>query len=216
MFSFGYIGKNVIFVIYNSNNVNINVYMINLKIKIPKIKRNVVKTNNNINKRFEVLDGEIWVPISFNPNYKISNKGRILTTRGTIAKPFVNNSGYLCIGLWKNNIKTNKLVHILVAMHFMDYNSKYDVDHIDNNKQNNDISNLQLVTHSDNCSMRNTPKIYNVTKSGDIIGVYNSYREAAYSLGYGSGTLIKHLKNSVRIVKIRNYKYNKDCYFIRK
>ena len=70
-FSFGYIGKNVIFVIYNSNNVNANNYMINLKIKIPKIKRNVVKTNNNINKRFEVLDGEIWVPISFNPKMSL-------------------------------------------------------------------------------------------------------------------------------------------------
>ena len=190
--------------------------MINLKIKIPKIKRNVIKTNNKIDKRFEVLDGEIWVPISFNPNYKISNKGRILTTKGTIAKPFVNNSGYLAIGLWENNRKTTKLVHILVAMHFMNYDSKYDVDHIDNNKQNNDISNLQLVTHSDNCSMRNTPKIYNVTKSGDIINVYDSYKKAAYSLGYGEKTLRTHLKNSIGIVKIRNCKYNKDYYFIRK
>lgn len=190
--------------------------MIDLKIKIPNIKRNVIKTNNKINKRFEVLDGEIWVPISFNPNYKISNKGRILTTKGTIAKPFVNNSGYLSIGLWENNRKTTKLVHILVAMHFMNYDSKYDVDHIDNNKQNNDISNLQLITHSDNCSMRNTPKIYNVTKSGDIIDVYDSYRKAAYNLGYGEQTLRKYLKNSIGIVKIRNYKYNKDYYFIRK
>ena len=201
---------------YNKSNININSYMINLKIKIPKIKRNVVKTNNKIDKRFEVLDGEIWVPISFNPNYKISNKGRILTTKGTIAKPFINNSGYSAIGLWEHNRKTTKLVHILVAMHFMNYDSKYDVDHIDNNKQNNDISNLQLVTHSDNCSMRNTPKIYNVTKSGDIIDVYDSYKKAAYTLGYGEKTLRTHLKNSIGIVKIRNCKYNKDYYFIRK
>ena len=190
--------------------------MINLKIKIPKIKRNVVKTNNKIDKRFEVLDGEIWVPISFNPNYKISNKGRILTTKGTIAKPFINNSGYLAIGLWENNRKTTKLVHILVATHFMNYDSKYDVDHIDNNKRNNDISNLQLITHSDNCSMRNTPKIYNVTKSGDIIDVYDSYKKVAYKLGYGTETLRKYLKNSTGIIKIRNCKYNKDYYFIRK
>lgn len=190
--------------------------MINLKIKIPTIKHNTVKINNSKNKAFSNLDGEIWVPISFNPNYKISNKGRILTTKGTIAKPFINNSGYLSIGLWENNRKTTKLVHILVAMHFMNYDNKYDVDHIDNNKTNNDISNLQLVTHSDNCNMRNTPKIYNVTKSGDVIDVYDSYRKAAYCLGYGAETLRKHLKNSTGIVKIRNYKYYKDCYFIRK
>ena len=67
MFSFGYIGKNVIFVVYNSNNVNINTYMINLKIKIPKIKRNVVKTNNNINKRIFF----IFLLIFFPPHYLV-------------------------------------------------------------------------------------------------------------------------------------------------
>ena len=187
-----------------------------LKIKIPKIKKHKVSSANVSKPSYETLEGEIWSSIRFNPSYKVSNKGRVLTTKNTIAKPFKNNKGYLCIGLWQEGVKRNITIHKLVAMHFMDYNSSYDIDHIDGNKENNDVTNLRLVTHQLNCKLRKSPKIMHVNADGTVIHEYNSYREAAHSLGYSDTTLRKNLKNSEGIVMIRNYKYYKDCYFILK
>lgn len=187
-----------------------------LKLKIPKVKKHKVSNTNVSKPSYEALDGEIWSPIRFNPSYKVSNKGRVLTTRNTIAKPFKNNKGYLCIGLWYEGVKHNITVHKLVAMHFMNYDDSYDIDHIDGNKENNDVTNLRLVTHQLNCKLRNNPKVVQVNADGTVINNYDSYRQAAHSLGYSEATLRKNLKNSEGIVMIRNYKYHKDCYFIRK
>lgn len=187
-----------------------------LKIKIPTIKYPKISKEIVRNKTYENLEGEIWCPIKFNPNYKVSNKGRILTTKDTIAKPFINNAGYYCIGLWSENKKCTKLVHKLVAMHFMDYDSNLDVDHIDGNKLNNNIENLRLVTHQDNCSLRDTPNIFLVDKEGNVIKTFSSYVNAAKATGFGKETLRKNLKDSIGIVKITNYKQYKDYYFIRK
>ena len=61
------------------------------------------------------------------------------------------NNGYYCIGLSKNNKSTKKLLHRLI---YEVYNGtipkKMEIDHIDNNKLNNHISNLRLATHSEN------------------------------------------------------------------
>lgn len=186
--------------------------MINLSIKIPRIKH----SNNDVvtvrSKAYEDLDGEIWCPIKFNPSYKISNKGRILTTQDTIAKPFVNNSGYLCIGLWCENRKHNELVHKLVAMHFMQYNSNYDIDHIDGNKQNNDVSNLQLISHSENCMKRSKYSFARVTKDGKVIKLYTSFRNGGHELGFSGETLRRRIKDE-DIVKIYNIKKMEYMYF---
>ena len=50
-------------------------------------------------------------------------------------------------------------VHRLVATHFLDNpNNLRDVHHIDSNPHNNDISNLQWLSHQDNCRLK--PKIH--------------------------------------------------------
>ena len=167
-----------------------------------KIKLNSSKT----------LEGEIWKVVSFNDNYKISNKGRILNSTGIIVKPFIQNSGYSAIGLWRNHKKHTITVHKLVAMHFLDYDDSYDIDHIDGNKQNNNVNNLRLITHKENCILREDIKIYHVTKEGEIIKGYTSYDTAGKELGFSKHTLKKKIKEE-GMSTIYNIKEHKFMYF---
>jgi hypothetical protein len=62
-----------------------------------------------------------------------------------------NVKGYLRCTLSKNNIQKKIFVHRLVAENFIDNpHKKRCVNHIDGNKLNNSISNLEWVTHSEN------------------------------------------------------------------
>lgn len=67
-------------------------------------------------------------------------------------KTFVNRGGYENIQLYdgKGN-KSHISIHRLVALSFIDNpQNKPEVNHIDNNKLNNDVSNLEWVTASEN------------------------------------------------------------------
>ena len=157
-------------------------------------------------------DGEIWKVVNFNDNYKVSNKGRVMTSTGIILKPFIQNSGYSALDLWRDRKKYSITVHKLVAMHFLDYNENYDIDHIDGDKQNNDVSNLRLITHKENCILRERLKLYHVTKDGEIIKGYTSYDTAGKELGFSKNTLKKKIKNE-GISPVYNIKEHKFIYF---
>jgi len=60
-------------------------------------------------------------------------------------------TGYLIVNLWKNNKGSGFYVHRLVAQAFIPNNeNKPEVNHIDGNKRNNHISNLEWVTSKEN------------------------------------------------------------------
>jgi hypothetical protein len=65
--------------------------------------------------------------------------------------------GYLIVCLQDANGKQFvKKVHRLIAQaHLADYSEDLEVDHIDRNKSNNEISNLRMATHTENMHNRN-------------------------------------------------------------
>ena len=66
-------------------------------------------------------------------------------------KPTIN-KGYLISCLTKNKKNKQYLIHRLLAIQFIDNPNDYPlVDHIDNNKLNNDLENLRWISHSGNC-----------------------------------------------------------------
>lgn len=101
---------------------------------------------------------EIWKDIKgYEGYYQVSNLGRIksLQRNGTIKKDRIlkpnNVKGYLQITLQKNGIKAYKKIHRIVAENFItNINNKTEVNHIDGNKHNNCIENLEWVTKSEN------------------------------------------------------------------
>lgn len=100
---------------------------------------------------------EVWVDITgYEGKYQISNKGKVRSLdyhrQGIVKELALKNSrGYLIVGLTKNAKKTFYSVHRLVANAFIPNPLKLpQVNHIDTNKMNNSISNLEWVTAQDN------------------------------------------------------------------
>lgn len=65
----------------------------------------------------------------------------------------INKKGYYRVGFSKDGIIKSHKVHILVAIAFLGHISNdLVVDHIDNDKSNNRLDNLQLITQRENSS----------------------------------------------------------------
>ena len=74
-----------------------------------------------------------------------SKNGSIRICRGRILKPYTNKDGYLCVVLSKNNKQKTFRVNRLVAEAFLDNpNNLPQVNHKDENKQNNNVENLEF------------------------------------------------------------------------
>ena len=109
---------------------------------------------------------EIWKDIpEYEGLYQVSNFGRvkslsvirfirgkyILIKRDKILKQIYNPNGYLYVGLHNNNKSKQYLIHRLVAEAFIDNPlSKPFVNHIDFNRLNNKIDNLEWCTQKEN------------------------------------------------------------------
>ena len=97
---------------------------------------------------------EEWKDINgYEGLYMISNFGRIKSLyQNRILKPKVDKNGYLEIGLMKNKRRKYFRVHRLVAIHFIpnDDEEKTEVNHIDENKENNHVENLEWCTREYN------------------------------------------------------------------
>tara|TARA_R110000803_G_scaffold173259_1_gene236012 strand:+ start:160 stop:660 length:501 start_codon:yes stop_codon:yes gene_type:complete len=97
--------------------------------------------------------------------YEVSNIGRLKSLarknsagrrlKGRMLKLSNQSNGYLNVGLSKNGTPKTLEVHQLVAVAFLGHEPcghKIVVDHIDNNKLNNKVENLQLTTNRNNAS----------------------------------------------------------------
>lgn len=105
---------------------------------------------------------EIWKDVvGYEGLYLISNLGRVKsvtrktpdgrTISGKIMSPYLNNGGYFMITLSMFNKKKRLLIHRLVASTFIpNPDNKPQVNHIDENKQNNCVNNLNWMTNKEN------------------------------------------------------------------
>jgi len=115
----------------------------------------------------ESIPEEAWKPIRYYDGaYEVSNMGRVRSVdrvvkkgrvnafqKGRLISFFVRKKGYRVVSLYKENKKKNWDIHQLVAIEFLSHLpcglSKV-VDHIDQNKENNNLSNLRIISNRDN------------------------------------------------------------------
>ncbi len=87
------------------------------------------------------------------PKYKINSLGQVVSHKGHTMSWIDNGNGYKLVKLY-NDVKPQGrmcLVHRLVLSTFSPIkDSALDVNHIDGNKANNALSNLEWVTKSEN------------------------------------------------------------------
>lgn len=99
---------------------------------------------------------EIWKDVSGYERYAVSSMGRVRSNiSGKILSTRRARNGYLRVNLRKGNVKYEKPtvihVHKLVAEAFLSpIKGKTCVNHIDGNKTNNHVDNLEWVTNKEN------------------------------------------------------------------
>ena|SRR6186713_240768 len=93
---------------------------------------------------------EVWKEIDGYENYSVSNLGRI--RKGNYIMSLVDNGlGYKHLKLRRDGKRKSFYVHRLVMIAFspIDF-SGLEVNHIDHDKSNNKLDNLEWVTHKEN------------------------------------------------------------------
>jgi len=114
---------------------------------------------------------EIWKDIKgYEGHYQVSNFGRVKSLERTINRDGIRNNmnlkekmleqsthskGYKCVKLYLDKKSKSFKVHQLVAMSFLGHtpNGMIDlIDHKDENKENNKLSNLRIINNRGNVS----------------------------------------------------------------
>lgn len=100
----------------------------------------------------EVSVNEAWMKVRGFPNYSISSTGKIRNdTNGYIRKQRFDKDGYLTCMLYDHQKMKNVKVHRLVADAFiLNPDNKPQVNHINGDKTDNRVSNLEWCTSSEN------------------------------------------------------------------
>ena len=106
---------------------------------------------------------EQWVTIKDFPKYEISNHGRVRSNQRKnpiIMKPGQYSNGYLFVLLINDNIRKSCSIHRLVLENFCPCeNMEYlQVNHIDCDRQNNHLENLEWATPKENREYREEKK----------------------------------------------------------
>lgn len=128
-----------------------------------------ITTNQITMSNLQIPEQEIWKDIqNYEGYYQVSNLGKVKsvlrkiirkngapqTIKERVVKPALSISNkYLKVGLWREGIGWSEHIHLLVWDHFGTSPRNgmvLTVDHIDNDKRNNRINNLQLLSNRDN------------------------------------------------------------------
>ena len=139
---------------------------------------------------------EVWKPVyGFERLYEVSNKGNVKSLYRYKKRlvPFKQKNGYLSITIYKDGKEYFKLVHRLVALSFIpNPSNKKQVNHIDENKTNNCVDNLEWMTPKENMNYGTARERTNKSQGqsviqmdqfGNIIGHFDTENEAAILSG---------------------------------
>jgi len=175
---------------------------------------------------------EIYKDIKgYEGKYQISNMGNVKsldylnTKKPKVLTPIKHHLGYLLVHLGYNKIK---MIHTLVAEAFIDNpEGKKFVNHIDGNKQNNNVKNIEWVTSKENMNhaiitglrnphKNNHPKgsdtpnskpILQCAKNGDIIRKWDCISDAARAVGCNPASIVNNAMGRTKTLHGFTWKY---------
>ena len=140
------------------------------------------------------MTNETWKPIkNYEGLYEISSLGNVKSLEGKsnhkksiLLKPYIGKDNYYQVKLQKNKKIENKRINRLVAEAFIpNPKNKPQVNHIDCNKMNNNVDNLEWVTESENAihsykfNKKRLTGVNQYTLKDKFLKKYESLSEAA-------------------------------------
>ena len=147
----------------------------------------------------------------FEGQYMVSNTGLVKSLKGkserimkTRRKKIIKKDGSVELGyeelvLSNKGVRTSKLVHRLVAQAFIpNPENKPEVNHLDEDKGNNSVENLEWNTHEENSNhgtknIRSANKqsmaVIAVDEHGNIVEIHSSIRSAERLTGFGHSNI---------------------------
>lgn len=165
---------------------------------------------NNEDKKSRVNQSSVTLNIDLNKEewkqyldteFYVSNMGRVKNIRtGNYLKGNIRENGYLRVGLRHNGKLQSFNVHNLVWLVWKG-KQEHVIDHINGDKLDNRLCNLQDITQSENELKANHGQkpIYNtLEKDGEIIKIFQSQRRAAIYYNINSGSINSALHNGWR------------------
>lgn len=139
-------------------------------------------------------------------NYEVFDDGRIWSYKTKrFLKPGKKHNGYQVVVLYDNEGKPKTyLVHRIVyeAVSGEPIPEGYYINHIDERKDNNARSNLELLTHKENCNYgtrnkrmaKSKSKQVGAFKNGELIMTFQSVNEA-HRQGFNKGSVAACCRN---------------------
>lgn len=159
-----------------------------------------------------------WIK-GFENRYLISNRGRVMSMptvghSGGLLVQHVSNSGYLQVSLRDNSLKSHVrtvYTHRVVAETFLDNpKNEREIDHIDCNKLNNSVENLEWVSSQENKIRAHANDLYpherrpdshcNTPVIMDGTVKFNSIKEAAAAIGVSRSSISRAINSTGRKV----------------
>lgn len=111
-----------------------------------------------------------FIDIQGYPGYMINKAGMIWSNKsGIYMKTGYDKDGYVRVGL-RNPGKNSYpfMLHRLIALHFIPNPNNYsEINHMDGDKANNDISNLEWCTHKHNMNHAINCGLWNASAKGE-------------------------------------------------
>lgn len=142
------------------DNTNINELSINLNFDITLSAKNNQTFNweyNNYHTKKTKPSKEVYKDVKeYEGHYQISNKGNIKSLKKNkelILKPSIDKKEYHKVSLYKEGKGSKFYIHRLVIQMFkgrISDGKNLVVDHIDNDKSNNELDNLQVISNREN------------------------------------------------------------------
>lgn len=174
---------------------------------------------------------EQWKPIKgFEGLYEVSDLGRVKSVSRTVRRgdiqqavrekvlsPKVSKKGYLIVGLHKCAKTRYKYIHRLVAEAFLEMpTSDCEVNHKDEDKTNNIVSNLEWCSHVANVNHGTGRcrhdleliKPVSCYKDGVLVKRYESITQASVELGVGKSSVWAALSGKSKTCKGMIWKYD--------
>ena len=166
---------------------------------------------------------EVWAYVKgYEDLYRVSNYGRLFSIKNNrivLGRVGKGKNAYRYMTLHDNKRNIRKLLHVLVAEHFIDNpDNKPIINHKDGNKLNNHIKNIEWSTYYENnmhaleTGLRPTKVVLELDLEGSILNRFNSTVEASKSLDVTKSMITMTCQGKTSYAKGHYLVFEKDYY----